>query len=366
MKRTLVWIAFLLTVIAPAHAESAGKALAQADMRAMEEFSVEYTDGMDVEKLAQDAAQGNLPSLDDIAESVRKQAGDALTQAARACAGLFAPAMMLALIRSAGRSNRKGIRGAGFAIRLALIAGMLECGNYVISSADGCIEMTAGFSDIASPVISVFLTALGRNDAAALISPAAALVGNICVDLFRKYGLTLCRFAMCTAAAGGFGETVRLDRSTDLLCRIVCWGTGFCVTMFTALTAIRSGLSASVDGVAVRAAKYAMDSVAPVIGSGVSDAWETYVSGIMVAKNAVGITGMIVLLAACALPVLKILSVLLIQNLCAALLEVLGDREAAAAVARGGLICRMTLTMCTGAIAVTTILLGAAMNAGTV
>ena len=364
MKRAALALMITLMILTAARAEPAGSYLSRLDLEKLESFSDENAEGLDARRIAEEAAAGQFDALEGFADALRGRVQAAAAAAAQACGQLLAPALMLALLRNAGLTRRGGTQGAGFVLRISLLAGLLKSGAYVIEAGRGCIQTAADFADAVAPTLSVLMTALGRADAAALVSPAEALVGDVCVGLFAKYGLPLCRFALCTAVAGALAQTVRLDRVTGMLSKTVCWGTGFCVTAFTALAAIRSGLSASIDSVTVRAAKYAVDSAAPVIGSGVSDAWDTVVSGVCVAKNAVGISGIAVLLAACALPLLKILSVLVIQNACAALIEVLGDRETAAVIGRAGVVCKMTLAMCTGSIAISIIFLGAAMNAG--
>ena len=55
---------------------------------------------------------------------------------------------------------------------------------------------------------------------------------------------------------------------------------------------------------------------------------------------------------------------MLALNLIAALLEALGEREAARAAGEMGGVCQMALSLSTGALAIATVLLGAAMAAG--
>ena len=224
--------------------------------------------------------------------------------------------------------------------------------------------MAGGFADIAAPALAALLSSIGLNASAAMLSPAAALAGGIAGDVFHGFGMPLCSLALCTSIAGNLGGGIDLSGITKLLRKTVGWGTGLCFTFFTALIALQGNVSACSDGLALRTAKHAVDSAAPIIGSSVSDAWETYVSGVMSAKCAVGVSGIAVLLASGAKPVLCAGSAMLALHIISAIMDVFGEKCAARAASQVGGVCQMALELCTGMLAIATILLGAAMAAG--
>ena len=123
-------------------------------------------------------------------------------------------------------------------------------------------------------------------------------------------------------------------------------------------------MSEGLDGIAARTAKFAVDSAAPVIGSGISDAWDSYLSGVLVTKNAVGLSGIATLLFAGARPVLICLAAMAALYLIAALLDAFGEKTSAAAAEQIAGICQMALSLCTATLAIAMILLGAAMMIG--
>ncbi len=56
--------------------------------------------------------------------------------------------------------------------------------------------------------------------------------------------------------------------------------------------------SASIDGVAIRAAKYAVDNFVPVVGGMFSDTMDTLVGCTLIVKNALGVAAVLVLIGA--------------------------------------------------------------------
>ena len=79
------------------------------------------------------------------------------------------------------------------------------------------------------------------------------------------------------------------------------------------------------DGVTIRTAKYVTGNFVPVVGRMFSDASETVVGASLLVKNAVGITGVVILVLLCAFPAVKILVLALIFKVSAAILQPMGD-----------------------------------------
>lgn len=332
-----------------------------ADPAPIYEFAADYG----AEDIARDAyeraMQGDIPDAQAVAGWLKQMLAEPLLEVAGAAAGLIAPTLLIALVRAA--SIRSG-GGARFLLRLMLLLGFSDLASVALDAARACLESAKEFTDAVSPAIAALLAAMGMSGTSAMISPAAAMAGGAAEGLFLNCGLPLCRIALCTAVAGNLSDAVDLSRITNLLRKAANWGAGLATTLFTALLALQGNLAQGMDGVGVRTAKFAVDSAAPVIGSGVSDAWEGYISGMMIAKNAFGMSGIAALLAAGLRPVICCLAAMLSLSLISALLALFGEKEAARAAEQAGSICQMALSLSTGALAIATVLLGAAMSAG--
>ncbi|MBQ8507916.1 MAG: hypothetical protein IJ466_10870 [Clostridia bacterium] len=354
MKRLLIILILLL--LGSAQAE---EAIHLADLQPLEEFAGEHAGGIDAGQMVESVLRREEEGSG-IFEWFKSRARESLDELLDCAAGMIAPVVLLAVLGCVLR----GGGGARFLVRLYLLLAMGQIAMLALDAAKDCLGIAREFSDVVAPAVTALLSAAGMSGSAALISPGAALVGDIAENIFLRFGLPLCRFALCTALAGCLTDTLDLGRITKLLRKTIGWGTGLCFTLFTALIALQGNVSASLDGVAVRTAKYAVDSAAPVIGSGVSDAWEAYVSGIMAAKSAVGVSGIVALLAAGIKPLLSSGAAMLLLHLVAAFMDVLGEKTSARAAEQVGSVCQMALELCTGSLAIGTILLGAIMAAG--
>ena len=365
MKGWLILIAALALGCSSAAAEGvAERALREADLNPIVEFAAEHGADVDVRGLSEGALRGETPGVEAVLDGLKRRVAAPVQEVLRLSRGLAAPALLMAIMRAVLPGRTGGSGGACFLLRLTLVMGFSEIASAALVAAEDCLKTAGAFSEAAAPAIAALLTAMGMTGTAALVSPAAAIAGDLAEELFLKWGLPLCRCALCTAIAGNLSETIDLSRVTQLLRRTANWGAGLATTLFTALIALQGGVAGAVDGVAARTAKYAVDSAAPVIGSGVSDAWESYVAGMRIAKNAVGVSGIAALIGAGLRPVLICAAGMLTLNLIAALMDALGEKEAARAAGQAGGICQMALSLSTGALAIATVLLGAAMAAG--
>ena len=355
----------MLFAVSTAWGEGAAqRAMEGVDQSALHDFAWDYAPDVDVGGIGETVLRGESPDVQGLLKWLRERTVAPLKRTIEAGRGMIAPALLLALLRCTLSSERGAGSGARLMLRMLLLLGFAGLAQSAVEAAQRCLQIAARFADAAAPVIASLLTAMGMTGAAALVSPAAALAGNAAENLFLKGGIALCRWSICTAIAGNLSAAMDLSRVTRLFRKAANWGAGLVTTLFTALIAIQGSATGAVDGVAVRAAKYAVDSAAPVIGSGVSDAWESYVAGLMAAKGAVGLSGIAALLAAGFEPVILCAAAMLTLHLIAALLEALGEREAARAAGEMGGVCQMALSLSTGALAIATVLLGAAMAAG--
>lgn len=332
-------------------------AVPQADLSGLEDFAWEYADGLGARELAEAAAGGNT-DFDALLNWLRMKAADPVGEVLGYAGSMLAPVLMLALL---GCVNSVGTR---LPLRLTLLSVMLRTASVSLNAAADCLEMTARFADAAVPAMSALMTASGMTNSAALLSPASAMAGNLAQEVFQKWGLRLCRLALCVAAAGGMSPAFDPGRAGKIIKRIVGWGTGLCFTLFTALIALQGNMASALDGVAMRTAKFAVDSASGIMGSGVSDVWDSYVSGMRVTCGSVGFSGAVLLLAAGFRPLLRLGATMLLLHVIGVLLDMLGEATTARAAQRMGDAVQMALELCSGALAIAGILLGAGMAAG--
>jgi len=76
-----------------------------------------------------------------------------------------------------------------------------------------------------------------------------------------------------------------------------------------------------VDGISIRTAKFAIDNFVPFVGGMFADTVDTLVGCSLLIKNALGVTGLILLAGILAGPMTQTLGAALMYQMCAALLQ---------------------------------------------
>src|SRR5690606_852902 len=100
---------------------------------------------------------------------------------------------------------------------------------------------------------------------------------------------------------------------------------GLIFTIFIGALSLQGVGGAVADGISLRTAKYLSDAFIPVVGGMFADVLEAVVGGSLLLKNAIGLVGLLAIGAIVLFPVLKILAIILIYKVCAALIQPIGE-----------------------------------------
>ena len=182
------------------------------------------------------------------------------------------------------------------------------------------------------PLLLTLLMAVGGSASSAFLHPVVVAASGSMVYLARE---VILRLVMCTCAVttvNHLSDRAHLTRMAHLLRSAVCWLLGVSFTVFLGAMSMQGVCSASIDGVAIRAAKYAVDNFVPVVGGMFSDTMDTLVGCTLIVKNALGVTAMLILVSVLAAPLVRTLAVVAVLKLSAALLEPVADADVVRAI----------------------------------
>ncbi len=343
MKRCALLIAALILF--------GGCCFAEADAGALYDIAAQY--GAQIADISvSDVLNSPQNVLERIFDAVSAPVRDALSR----LKFVVLPVALL-MVMQAGMGE-----GAGaplLACRMAVLIGCIAVAQPAVHAAQDCIMRVMDFSDAAAPIVAAALTAGGMAGRAAIVSPAAAMVGDICQKAYADWGILLTKVALCLSAAGGLSQTMDLSGLIRILQRLVNWGAGLIGSLFAALITYAGANAFAQDTVAMRAAKYAFDSASGIIG-GTSDLWGGSIAGVQALRSAFGFGGSIAVLAVCLQPMAQMLLALVSLRLLSALLSLFGDGRTAKAVDHLSGACRMALMLSCSAAAIVIVLIGSA------
>ena len=135
---------------------------------------------------------------------------------------------------------------------------------------------------------------------------ATMLLSDLLITLINRVLLPLVYtyIAACVAWAAVGNEGLKRMAAT-LKWAVTTVLTAVLILFVTYLT-ISGVIAGTTDALTVKAAKFTMSSMVPVVGGILSDAAETVLAGAGILKNTVGVFGMLVVIGICLVPFLQL------------------------------------------------------------
>ncbi len=156
---------------------------------------------------------------------------------------------------------------------------VFDCSNFLISFVPVLSGvMTAGGQIVTATSYQVFLFW-----AAELVS---VIVSRTLVPFLGIY--------LAIAITSSMNAEFRLDKIADSLKSLICWFLGGLLTVFVGILSIQGIVASSADTVSLKATKFLISSVVPVVGGALSDALGSVQSCVKLLKTSVGAYGIII------------------------------------------------------------------------
>lgn len=315
---------------------------------------------IDVRKIALKLMEGEVDLPHGFVEKTAEKVLQTIKTAILATAKRLAVPLLTSLLLHALLGEKSSNNGA--VQMLCRISCMLILINIYLESrkeAKDLIDLTIRISNILSPVMISAVMLTGAETSASILSPLAAMAAEIMNEFFGKFGIGLSGCAIGIAAADCISERFRIKKLFKLIKGSLVWSVGIMMAVFIGILSIQGLLGASHDSAAVRGVRYAVESTVPIIGGEVSDTMDSMLSSVLLLKNAVGVTGLILLLSACFAPVLKIAAMMISIKIAAAIAEPVSDGCLIKGISCVGETFEMLLASCIGCVMLAILLIGA-------
>lgn len=298
MKRGVVLMLLLAALTVPAGAADLTDDLTDALPREAAELleDAEYS-GMD----------GFSSGVGTLLEAAGEQVGTIVRKQVQGAASVLLVVVLCGLAGSLSQGvegkNEVYISMAGALAVTLLTAGSLDS---LIGLGEQTISDLQTFSKALLPTLAAATAASGAVSTATFQQVTTVFLADLLLNLIDGLlmPLTYCYIGALTAAAC-LPES-RLGAIAEGLKKVITWVLTTVLLAFTLYLSLARVLSGSVDAAAVRLAKTTISQVVPVVGGIIAEASETVLAGAGLAKNALGVFGMLAILAACLHPFLQL------------------------------------------------------------
>lgn len=232
--------------------------------------------------------------------------------------------MLLETMQSA--FEKKSVSQVAHAISyMVIIVIAINSFNVAIGYAKAAIEGMIHFMVAVVPLMLTMLASTGNVTSAAVLHPLIVFMIHAVGTAVYMFVFPLLFFSAVLHIVSSLSDRYKVTQLASLLRTIGVSALGVLVTLFLGVISVQGATGAVADGVAIRTAKYITGNFVPVVGSMFADATDTVISASLLVKNAVGLTGVVIIVLLCAFPAVKILTLALIYNFAAAVMQPLGD-----------------------------------------
>ncbi len=312
-------------------------ALGTADLYEIETYFNEHaqtlrpiTGGMDLKSFVTKLAKGGADfDVSDVYQLVLDSMFQGVKKSIPAVIQIIIIALLFSIITHFKPAYKdSGVSKAAQTAQYVII-GTITIGILVTAfkiGADAIIGMTSFTSEF-FPIIISLLTALGGITSAAILSPATVFLTTGISLFFNSFIMPLIIVLTVFTLINNFSTSIKLSGFCALIKSIIKWAIGISFTIFLGIIAIQGLIGSTFDGVSIKAAKYTIDKLVPIIGGMFSNTVDVLISCTLLIKNAVGIAGIIIIAAIVITPVFGILAHYFIFKLSAAVLEPVAGKE---------------------------------------
>ncbi len=306
MKRGILCIGLILVLCSPIQAAE----ISQEEQILRDALPSQAQELLEPEAQSGDFGQGLRRIIENSLPRLETALGDAMKSA-----GIMLAALVLCAMAGGGEGLRPGVIAG---VLVIATAGMLEVNSLAQSGREALQEMQT-FSDLLLPAMSAATIATGGITAGTAIYAGTAFFTNVLMRLMSGLLLPMLGSYVALCAGKAVCGNELLHRVSDLVQWVFRSGLKTILFVFTGYLTLTGLISGSADATTLKAAKMAISGVVPVVGSMISDASETVLVGAATVKNAVGVFGMLAVLAICIGPFLRTaLQYLLMKLVCAA------------------------------------------------
>ncbi len=239
--------------------------------------------GADVNALA------NL-SLEGVLAQLSQMAGDNLRSPLQALITLTAALLLCAMLSSYKTSLSSDVGDTVQAVTALCVSCVVALPAIGFIRAAGDVITNAANLFLAYiPVAVAMLAASGKAVSAASAQVWMLAAGQGVARLSSGVILPLMNIFLGLSVTAGVSPEARLHGLTAMIAKAAKWLLTFAMAVFTAVLSVRGFAANALDSVTARAARFALSSFVPLVGSALSEAYLTVQGSLHILKSGLGI-----------------------------------------------------------------------------
>jgi len=243
-------------------------------------------------------------------------------------AAIIAIAVLSSIINGARPVKNKGIGEVVHFVCFGTIVILLVtiCSGF-IKDVVSTLTLIRKQSEAIFPVLLTLIAAMGGSVSVKLYQPIVLIISNIILNIVTSFLLPILILIFVFAIIGNLTKVIKFDKFAGFLSSTFKWVLGLVFTIFSAFLGIKGIMASTFDGISIKTAKYAVKSYVPLLGGYLSEGFDVILTSSLLIKNAVGATGILMLVATIIIPVVNLAVFNLFLKLAAGICEPICDER---------------------------------------
>ncbi len=311
--------------------ESVLEQLDELDLKALDEYltSLEVYDGKGVKERVLEYVNGGGMGIGDFANELLEVLFGNVKKLLPSFACIAAIALLCGVINGLqskflGESTGNVVFFIAYLGALIPVLSVLaEC----IFSARDAIQSMKQQMELVFPIMLTLMAASGGSVSVAIYKPTVAFLCNALVGMISDVVFPLTVAIIAFSMASSFFGGVKMDKFSAFFKSTNKWIMGVGVSVFGMFFTLQGITAASYDGIARRAAKYAIGTGVPIVGGFLSGGFDLAVAGSILIKNSLGNFSLFLLACVLFEPLTLLVATNLLLRLTAAITQPFGESK---------------------------------------
>ena len=291
-------------------------------------YSNDILKDIDIQELLNNAIKGELDT-NQLLKNIFPILGTEIKEALKVMGSILIIVLIHSVLKSISDNlNNKSVAQITYYVQYILIATVIMTNfSSIITLTKEAVGNMISFIQLLFPLLMTLMLASGSVVSVNLVQPIILFIINLISNIFQSIIIPIILVGTALAIVSKISDRIQIDKLSKFLKSSAVWVIGILLTIFVGVLSIEGTLGSSVDGITAKTAKAAVSSFIPVVGKVLGDAVDTVIGCSAILKNAIGIVGVIVVIAICITPILKLAIITIIYHLTAALCEPIADSK---------------------------------------
>lgn len=249
------------------------------------------------------------------------------------CATVLGSILVIIIIHSILKSISEGLENKNVAqityyVQYILIVTLIMANfSDILQMVKTSIQNLVGFMNSLVPLLITLMLTTGNFASAGILEPIILFIITFIGNFITAILLPFVLISTALAIISKVSSRIQVDKLSKFFNSTVVWVLGVVLTLFVGIISVEGSLSSTVDGITAKTTKAAVSNFIPVVGKILGDAVDTVIGCSNILKNAVGIVGVVVVIAICVGPIIKLAILMGLYYLAGAVCQPIADEK---------------------------------------